>query len=111
MQCEPSGSSNRTAAARLCAALDDLVDGAHRAGQLRTDFTSADIPLLLEHLTTRIPVTAEHAATPHQRYLDLALTGLLTPTATTPTTLPATLPGPARPGSTLGGAQRDVERA
>ncbi|MFI1034513.1 hypothetical protein [Streptomyces sp. NPDC020951] len=77
--------------------------GAHRAGQLRTDFTSADIPLLLEHLTTRIPVTAERATTLHQRYLDLALTGLRTPTATTP-------PCPARPGSALGGAQRVVER-
>ena len=32
------------AAARLRAALDDLVDGAHRTGVLRADFASADVP-------------------------------------------------------------------
>lgn len=61
---------------RLRAALDDLVDGAHRVGVLRSDFTSADVPLLLEHVTARIPVTDERAATLHLRYLDLVLAGL-----------------------------------
>ncbi len=64
------------AAAELRAALDDLVGGAHRAGVLRADFTSADIPLLLELLSARIPVTGERAAELHLRYLDLVLAGL-----------------------------------
>jgi hypothetical protein len=79
------------AAQRLRAALDDLVGGAHGAGVLRADFTSADIPLLLEHLTVRIPVTGERAAALHLRYLDLVLAGLRTPA----TGGPATLTGPA----------------
>ncbi|MEV7734648.1 helix-turn-helix domain-containing protein [Streptomyces sp. NPDC088921] len=75
---------------RLRAALDDLVAGAHRAGVLRTDFTSADLPILLEHLTARIPVTGERAAALHLRYLDLVLAGLRTSAAD-----PPTLQGPA----------------
>ncbi|MFE2212920.1 TetR/AcrR family transcriptional regulator [Streptomyces canus] len=75
------------AAGRLRAALDDLVDGAHRAGALRADFTSADVPLLLEHLTARIPVTDERATTLHLRYLDLILAGLRTSTTDGPTAL------------------------
>ncbi|MFD3619485.1 hypothetical protein ACFWWT_30440 [Streptomyces sp. NPDC058676] len=63
-------------AARLQATLDDLVGGAHRAGVLRADFTPADIPLLLEHLSARIPVTGERAAEFHLRPLDLVLAGL-----------------------------------
>ncbi|WBO63196.1 TetR/AcrR family transcriptional regulator [Streptomyces camelliae] len=75
------------AAAHLRAALDDLVDGAHRAGVLRADFTSADVPLLLEHLTARIPVTDKRATALHLRYLDLVLAGLCTPAADGPTAL------------------------
>ncbi|CAM5635902.1 MULTISPECIES: TetR/AcrR family transcriptional regulator [Streptomyces] len=88
----PATDEVRAAADRLRAALDDLVDGAHRKGVLRTDFTSADIPLLLEHLTPRIPVTSERATALHLRYLDLVLTGLRTPDAGRPTALhgPAT---------------------
>src|ERR687890_678425 len=47
----PASDDVADAAGRLRAALDDLVAPAHRAGVLRADFTSADIPLLLEHLT------------------------------------------------------------
>ncbi|MET8770476.1 TetR/AcrR family transcriptional regulator [Streptomyces sp. NPDC004658] len=77
----PATDEVRTAAERLRAALDDLVDGAQRAGVLRADFTSADIPLLLEHLTPQIPVTGERATALHLRYLDLVLAGLRTPDA------------------------------
>ncbi|MEU5310897.1 helix-turn-helix domain-containing protein [Streptomyces sp. NPDC021562] len=79
-----------TAAERLRTALDDLVQGAHRAGMLRADFTSADIPLLLEHLTPRIPVTGERATALHLRYLSLVLAGLRAPAVDEP----AGLPGP-----------------
>ncbi|SEE05097.1 DNA-binding transcriptional regulator, AcrR family [Streptomyces misionensis] len=80
------------AAERLRAALDDLVDGAHRAGVLRADFTSADIPLLLEHLSPRIPVAAERATALHLRYLDLVLAGLRAPDPGAPAGLHG--PGP-----------------
>ncbi|MFE2318821.1 TetR/AcrR family transcriptional regulator [Streptomyces sp. NPDC059441] len=80
------------AAARLRAALDDLVDGAHRTGVLRADFTSSDIPLLLEHLTARIPVTDERATALHLRYLDLILTGLHTSATDGPTELQGPAP-------------------
>ncbi|WP_327138559.1 TetR/AcrR family transcriptional regulator (plasmid) [Streptomyces sp. NBC_01340] len=80
------------AAGQLRAALDDLVDGAHRAGVLRADFTSADVPLLLEHLTARIPVTDERATTLHLRYLDLILAGLRTSTTDVPTALQSPAP-------------------
>ncbi|MET9010222.1 helix-turn-helix domain-containing protein [Streptomyces olivaceoviridis] len=88
----PATDEVRAAADRLRAALDDLVDGAHREGVLRPDFTSADIPLLLEHLTPRIPVSSERATALHLRYLDLILTGLRTPDTGPPTALhgPAT---------------------
>ncbi|MFB7593770.1 TetR/AcrR family transcriptional regulator [Streptomyces sp. NPDC056160] len=76
---------------RLRAALEELVGSAHRAGVLRTDFTSADVPLLLEHLSVRIPVTGERATALHLRYLDLVLAGLRTQAATEP----GVLPGPA----------------
>ncbi|MFI0815984.1 TetR/AcrR family transcriptional regulator [Streptomyces sp. NPDC021098] len=77
---------------RLRSALDELVEGAHRAGVLRTDFTSADIPLLLEHLSTRIPVANERATTLHLRYLDLLLAGLRTSALAEPTPLPTPAP-------------------
>lgn len=77
---------------QLRSALDELVEGAHRAGVLRTDFTSADIPLLLEHLSARIPAAGERATTLHLRYLDLVLAGLRTPAAAEPTPLPAPAP-------------------
>ncbi|MEU2334784.1 helix-turn-helix domain-containing protein [Streptomyces sp. NPDC013172] len=83
----PATDEVQAAAERLRAALDDLVDGAHRAGVLRADFTSADIPLLLEHLAPRIPVTGERAASLHLRYLDLALVGLRTTGPGRPTAL------------------------
>ncbi|MEU6970990.1 helix-turn-helix domain-containing protein [Kitasatospora aureofaciens] len=67
---------------RLRAALDDLVDAAHRCGALRPDFGSADLPLLLTHLNLRLPTTAERALELHQRYLDLALNGLRNPART-----------------------------
>jgi hypothetical protein len=63
------------AAGGLRAALDNLVGGAHRAEALRADLTSADIPLLLELLSTRIPVTGARAAALSLRYLDLILAG------------------------------------
>ncbi|MFE5160609.1 TetR/AcrR family transcriptional regulator, partial [Streptomyces sp. NPDC056697] len=80
------------AADRLRAALDTLVGGAHRAGALRADFTSADIPLLLEHLAARIPVTGERATALHLRYLDLVLAGLRAPAADQATILPGPAP-------------------
>ncbi|MFI5679870.1 TetR/AcrR family transcriptional regulator [Streptomyces cellulosae] len=80
------------AAGRLRAALDDLVDGAHRAGVLRADFASADVPLLLEHLTARIPVADERATAFHLRYLDLILAGLRTSTTDGPTALQCPAP-------------------
>ena len=86
------------AADRLRAALDDLVGGAQRAGVLRTDFTSADIPLLLEHLTARVPVAGERASTLHLRYLDLVLAGL----RTSPAGEPGALTGPAPHWAELG---------
>ncbi|MER7584406.1 helix-turn-helix domain-containing protein [Kitasatospora sp. NPDC097691] len=67
---------------RLQRALDDLVAAAHRGGTLRRDFTSADIPLLLSHLNTRLPTTTERAVQLHLRYLDLVLDGLRTPSTT-----------------------------
>lgn len=82
-----------TAAERLRTALDDLVRGAHRAGMLRADFTSADIPLLLEHLTPRIPVTGERATALHLRYLSLVLAGLRAPAVDEPAGLPGPEPG------------------
>jgi hypothetical protein len=91
-------------AERLRAALDDLVEGAHRAGVLRADFTSADVPLLLEHLTCRIPVTGERATALRLRYLDLVLAGLRTPG-------PRSAHGPAQPWAPMGGAPGPVERA
>ena len=78
------------AADRLRAALYALVGDAHRAGVLRTDFTSADVPLLLEHLTARIPVAGDRACALHLRYLDLVLAGL----RTAPSDEPAALTGP-----------------
>lgn len=66
------------AADRMRAALDDLVRSAHRAGVLRPDFSSADVPLLLEHLTARIPTAGERAVALHLRYLDVVLAGLRT---------------------------------
>lgn len=66
--------------------------GAHRAGVLRADFTSADIPLLLEHLAARIPVTGERATALHLRYLDLVLAGLRPPAADQTTILPGPAP-------------------
>ncbi|WP_318204946.1 helix-turn-helix domain-containing protein [Streptomyces sp. SCL15-4] len=83
----PATDEIAAAAARLRTALDDLVDGAHRAGVLRADFGSADIPLLLEHLTARMPVTDERATALHLRYLDLVLAGLRTPVTGGPTAL------------------------
>jgi hypothetical protein len=80
-----------TAAAQLRAALDDLVGDAHRAGVLRADFTSADVPLLLEHLTAPIPVADERATSLHLRYLDLILSGL----RASGTGGPSALQGPA----------------
>nr|BFD87181.1 TetR/AcrR family transcriptional regulator [Streptomyces sp. Xyl84] len=66
------------AAARLRAALDELVGRAHAAGVLRTDFASADVPLLLELLALRLPVTGERTVTLQLRHLDLVLAGLRT---------------------------------
>ncbi|MFD7921324.1 TetR/AcrR family transcriptional regulator [Streptomyces sp. NPDC059740] len=72
----PATEEITAAATGLRAALDELVEGAHRAGALRADFTSADVPLLLEHLTARMPVTDVRAVSLHLRYLDLVLCGL-----------------------------------
>jgi AcrR family transcriptional regulator len=83
----PATDEVQAAAGQLRAALDDLVDGAHRVGALRADFTSADIPLLLEHLTPRIPVAGERATALHLRYLDLVLAGLRPPAPGRPTAL------------------------
>ena len=80
------------AAVRLRAAYEDLVGRAQAAGLLRPDFTAADIPLLLEHLAARIPVTRERAGTLHLRYLHLVLAGLRTCPADPPTTLPGPAP-------------------
>ncbi|WP_030991484.1 TetR/AcrR family transcriptional regulator [Streptomyces sp. NRRL WC-3744] len=88
----PATDEVQAAAERLRAALDDLVEGAHRAGVLRADVTSADIPLLLEHLTPQIPVTGERATALHLRYLDLVLAGLRAPAPGQPTALHG--PGP-----------------
>ncbi|GHB92591.1 TetR family transcriptional regulator [Streptomyces umbrinus] len=88
----PATDETVAAADRLRATLDDLVAGAHRAGVLRADFTSADIPLLLEHLSPRIPVAGERAAALHLRYLDLVLSGLRTSTPDRPTALPGPAP-------------------
>ncbi|MFF8311383.1 TetR/AcrR family transcriptional regulator [Streptomyces lydicus] len=77
---------------RLRTAFDALVGPAHRAGVLRADFTSADLPLLLEHLTARLPVPGARAAALHVRYLDLVLRGLRTSPADSPTALPGPAP-------------------
>lgn len=70
------------AAHRLQQALDDLVDAAHQSGALRQDFSSADLPLLLNHLNARLPTTTERAIELHLRYLDLVLSGLQNPLKT-----------------------------
>ncbi|MFH8680888.1 TetR/AcrR family transcriptional regulator [Streptomyces lydicus] len=80
------------ASERLRTAFDALVGPAHRAGVLRADFTSADLPLLLEHLTARIPVPGARAAALHVRYLDLVLRGLRISAADSPTALPGPAP-------------------
>ncbi|WP_441246955.1 TetR/AcrR family transcriptional regulator [Kitasatospora sp. McL0602] len=67
------------ASGRLKAALDGLVDAAHRSGALRADVSSADLPLLLSHLSPRLPTAAERATELHLRYLDLVLLGLQNP--------------------------------
>ncbi|MEV6105397.1 helix-turn-helix domain-containing protein [Streptomyces sp. NPDC051940] len=64
---------------RLRRALDDLVQAAHRSGKLRPDFSSADIPLLLNHLNVRLPTSSERAIELKLRYLDLLVAGLHTP--------------------------------
>lgn len=79
----------RAAAEGMRSVFDELVGSAHQAGVLRADFTSADIPLLIEHLSARMPVTAERAAALHLRYLDIVLAGL----HTCPTHASAALPG------------------
>ena len=89
----PATDEIAAAAAQLRAALDDLVDGAHRVGVLRSDFTSADVPLLLEHLTARIPVSDERATALHLRYLEVILAGLRTSAADGPTALQGPAPG------------------
>lgn len=66
----------------LRAALDVLVDAAHRSGALRPDFSSADLLLLLAHLNARLPTTTERAVELHLRYLDLVLSGLRNPANT-----------------------------
>ncbi|MGW6690813.1 helix-turn-helix domain-containing protein [Streptomyces sp. NPDC054961] len=68
-----------SASHRLKAALDDLVDAAHRSGALREDVSSADLPLLLSHLSPRLPTASERAVELHLRYLDLVLSGLRHP--------------------------------
>ncbi|MFJ7497398.1 TetR/AcrR family transcriptional regulator [Streptomyces sp. NPDC097727] len=78
----PATAEIDTADNRLQQALDDLVNAAHRNGALCQDFTSADIPLLLNHLNARLPTTTERATELHLRYLDLILTGLRTPPTT-----------------------------
>ncbi|MEU1505316.1 helix-turn-helix domain-containing protein [Kitasatospora sp. NPDC005748] len=75
----PSTDEIDAASNRLKAALDDLVDAAHRSGALREDVGSADLPLLLSHLSPRLPTTAERAVELHLRYLDLVLSGLQNP--------------------------------
>jgi AcrR family transcriptional regulator len=91
----PATDEVHAAAQHMRAAFDELVSRAHRAGVLRADFTSADIPLLLEHLTARIPATSERAAALHQRYLALILAGLRVNTAGQAADADAPLPGPA----------------
>ncbi|WP_328504651.1 hypothetical protein OG828_47135 [Streptomyces sp. NBC_00457] len=88
----PATDDSAGAADRLRGTLDDLVGGAHRAGVLWTDFTSADIPLLLEHLSARMPVAGERAAALHLRFLDLVLAGLRTSAPDRPTALPGPAP-------------------
>jgi AcrR family transcriptional regulator len=88
----PATAEVDAAAARMRDAFDDLVTRAHDAGVLRTDVTSADLPLLLEHLTARIPATGERAAALHLRYLELVLAGLRTAAADSPTALPGPPP-------------------
>jgi AcrR family transcriptional regulator len=88
----PATAEVDAAAARMRDAFDDLVARAHDAGVLRTDVTSADLPLLLEHLTARIPATGERAAALHLRYLELVLAGLRTAAADSPTALPGPPP-------------------
>ncbi|WP_258017621.1 TetR/AcrR family transcriptional regulator [Streptomyces noursei] len=66
------------AADRLRTAFGALVGNAQRAGVLRADFTSSDMPLLLEHRTPRLPVPGERAAALHLCSLDLVLWGLRT---------------------------------
>lgn len=80
------------AADQLRTAFDSLVGNAHRAGVLPADFTSADLPLLLEHLTPRLPVPGERAAALHLRYLDLVLRGLRSSAPGSPTALPGPAP-------------------
>ncbi|MFI6374409.1 hypothetical protein [Streptomyces sp. NPDC050546] len=88
----PATDESMDAADRLRAALDDLVGGAHRAGVLRADFTSADIPILLEHLSARLPCAGERAAVFHLRYLDMVLAGLRSPGADRSSTLAGPAP-------------------
>jgi AcrR family transcriptional regulator len=88
----PATAEVDAAAARMRDAFDALVARAHDAGVLRTDVTSADLPLLLEHLTARIPATGERAAALHLRYLELVLAGLRTAAADSPTALPGPPP-------------------
>lgn len=88
----PATEEIMAASKQLRHALDELVEGAHRAGALRTDFTSADIPLLLEHLSVRLPVADERATTLRLRYLDLVLAGLRTSAGAEHTTLPVPAP-------------------
>jgi AcrR family transcriptional regulator len=94
----PATAEVDAAAARMRDAFDALVARAHDAGVLRTDVTSADLPLLLEHLTARLPATVERAAALHLRYLELVLAGLRTAAADSPTALP----GPAPDWAELG---------
>lgn len=94
----PRNDAVTAAAEELRAVLHEMVSVAHDAGVLRSDFTAADIPLLLDHLAPRIPAASERTTTLHLRYLELILAGLRSPAAAS---APAALPGPAPQWSEL----------
>nr|WP_296068452.1 hypothetical protein [uncultured Actinoplanes sp.] len=65
-----------------------LIDRAHRAGALRTDFTTEDFPFLLWSTATIVRATASTAPEAWRRALTFALDGLRAGPGTTESDVP-----------------------
>ncbi|GAA3364689.1 MULTISPECIES: TetR/AcrR family transcriptional regulator [Saccharopolyspora] len=60
----------------MAASVDEVVRAAHDAGELRSDFTAADVVLLFKHLNPALPVAEPRRAELRARYLAAVVEGL-----------------------------------